>query len=174
MYPTRKQIPLGKANILRHWGHPNNRKLHAVDAILHLERDTAGTFRPIVSISFLDDEGTILFTSHNMNELSSIPELAAQPMFTYLKIIMNEYALGIQAGNPEQTAAIRKGFALGKLKSIDPTVAGDAHKKYLQSLGLLNIQLPDGSWYRYGSGWANGKPVPGSHQAILKTLMGWI
>ena len=76
-----------------------------------------------------------------LDSLSDVPELKEQPVFGYLRLIAKEYALGIHAGTPEQTACIRKGYALGEYPSLEYRLFGDAHKKYLEKNNMLNVQL---------------------------------
>lgn len=173
MISTKKELPLGKANILKYWGDASSRKSHKVTGTITWEQDSGGTVRPVIAINILNDDGQSILTTSDLDSLSDVPELKAQPVFGYLSLIAKEYALGIHAGTPEQTACIRKGYALGEYPSLEYRLFGDAHKKYLEKNNMLNVQLSDGTWYRYGQGFANGKPVTGIHLAIIKTLMDW-
>ena len=173
MISMKKEIPLGKANVLKHWGDTTSRKYHRIVGTIVWDQDSGGTMRPVISVSILNEDGQSLLTTMDLNGIANLPELKNNPTFGYMRLIASEYALGINAGTPEQTACIRRGFALGEYPSLEHRLFSDAHKKYLEKNNMLNVQLPDGTWYRYGQGYANGKPVTGMHLAIIKTLMDW-
>lgn len=173
MFARKKEIPLGKANIMKLWGDASSRKSNKITGSIEWEQDMGGTMRPVLSISILSDEGQPILTTHDLESLADIPELAAQPSFGYMLTIAQKFTNGIKIGTKEQVDCVRRGFATGEYPSLDTNLFLKEHKKYLEKNNLLNVQLEDGTWYRYGQGICDGKPVTGIEQAIIKALMDW-
>lgn len=173
MLNTHKTIPIGKVNILKYWGNTSSRKSYQLNVTLYLEQDMCNTIRPVAYASITDDNGDTILLTHDLSELKDVPELKANTTFNHILLLVTEYAHGIHAGTPEQTYAVRKGYATGEYPSLNYQKDGQKHCEYLKSQNLYDTKQSDGSWYRYGHGWANGKQVPSSHLMILKTLMGW-
>lgn len=175
MRDMKSEILLGKANVMKHWGNKSCRKSLTVWAtlFLELERGAGGTIRPDISICMRDENNETVYATRDLSEIKSIPELSGHPYVGYLELLSKTYRDGIKAGNPEQEESLRNGYALGKVTDLDFRTGRDGQVEWLKSRNLYEMKQDDGTWYRYGHGWANGKPVPDSHLAILKTLMGW-
>lgn len=173
MQDIKKTIPLGKANMRKFWGDASCRKSNTLNAELCIQQDSCGNIRPVISVTVLNEEGEPFFTTFNLDELKDVPEMQALPLFGYLLDIQASYKDVIAIGTPEQTALIRKGYVEGEYPSILYKDCVEAHREYLRKHDMLEVKLPDGSTYAYGTGICNGKPVSSYHLAVIKTLMGW-
>lgn len=173
MQDIKKTIPLGKANIRKFWGDTSCRKSNILNAELCIQQDSCGNIRPVISVTILNDEGEPLLTTFNLNELKDVPEMQALAMFQYLLEMQETYKGFIAIGTPEQTALIRKGYIEGEYPSVLYKECMNAHKEYLKKHNMLDVKLPDGSVYTYGTGICGDTPVSSYHLAVIKTLMGW-
>ncbi len=141
-----------------------NRKTNSVDVEIEL-RDTAKG--PAFSARGFIWNASHTYTKSGGQNLDTIAQYVRDPLFqTILGWWFKWHLNMLNAGTPEQTAAINKWMAYGHRYSYDEAC------QYLKSIGLYEVPHPTrkGETYQYGHEWLY-RPIDKADLKAMKELL---
>lgn len=147
------KIEFGKVNLQKFWGNPSGKKECPLEINIKLDQIGFGILFTAYATVYNAGKEQILLTGDYIHELAELPELMKNETYKVLCGITKKYqGVMIHAGTPEQEVCLKQALANNKIPPLLHQHYGE-QCKYLTSINMMTVPLPDGALYRYGHGY---------------------